>query len=107
MPELFCGFMRRRGEGPTLYPVACAPQAWAAGTSFLLLQSLLGLSIDAARVRVTFRHPVLPPWLRWLDLEGLTVAGRVVDLRIERHPHDVSVRVVGRREEKVEVVTIK
>jgi glycogen debranching enzyme len=107
MPELFCGFMRRRGEGPTLYPVACSPQAWAAGTSFLLIQSLLGMHIDAPAARITFRYPVLPTWLRWLELEGLTVAGRTVDLRAERHANDVSVQVIGRREAKVEVVVIK
>ena len=47
IPELFCGFHKRRGEGPTLYPVACSPQAWAAGSVFLLLQAALGLTIDA------------------------------------------------------------
>src|SRR5262249_4438838 len=29
LPELFCGFQRQNSRGPTLYPVACAPQAWA------------------------------------------------------------------------------
>jgi len=29
MPELICGFTRRPGEGPTLYPSACAPQSWS------------------------------------------------------------------------------
>src|SRR6185503_4788148 len=47
LPELFCGFDRRPGEGPTLYPVACSPQSWAAAAPFLLLQACLGLSIDA------------------------------------------------------------
>ena len=37
LPELFCGFHRRAGEGPTLYPVACSPQAWAAGAVFHLI----------------------------------------------------------------------
>src|SRR4029077_14232186 len=32
LPELFCGFRRERRRGPTLYPVACAPQAWASAT---------------------------------------------------------------------------
>ena len=60
LPELFCGFPRRPGEGPTLYPIACAPQAWAAGSLFLMLQACLGLEIDGARQEVAFRHPVLP-----------------------------------------------
>jgi glycogen debranching enzyme len=49
LPELFCGFARRPGEGPTLYPVACAPQAWSAGAVFLLLRASFGLEVNAAR----------------------------------------------------------
>jgi glycogen debranching enzyme len=49
MPELFCGFSREGSAGPVLYPVACAPQAWAAGAVFLLFQACLGLHIDAPR----------------------------------------------------------
>ena len=57
LPELFCGFVRRTGEGPTLYPVACAPQAWAAGSVFLLLQACLGLSIHGAGRTHPFFRP--------------------------------------------------
>ena len=57
LPELFCGFVRRTGEGPTLYPVACAPQAWAAGSVFLLLQACLGLSIHGADERIRLLRP--------------------------------------------------
>ena len=46
MPELFCGFAQDPGEGPVLYPVACAPQAWAAASVFLLLQACLGLEVN-------------------------------------------------------------
>ena len=49
LPELYCGFQRGRERGPTLYPVACSPQAWAAGTPLLLLQSSLGLEFNPAR----------------------------------------------------------
>ena len=51
LPELFCGFRRERHRGPTLYPVACAPQAWASATPFTLLEAALGLEFDAARRR--------------------------------------------------------
>src|SRR5437773_749862 len=84
LPELFCGFARRAGEGPTLYPVACAPQAWAAGAAFLLLQACLGLSIDAARARVTFSDAVLPPWLDWVRISNLRVGDETLDLIVER-----------------------
>src|SRR5438552_3329532 len=51
MPELFCGFSRSRGLGPTRYPVACSPQAWAAGVPFHLLGAMLGFLPDARENR--------------------------------------------------------
>ena len=89
MPELFCGFKRRPGDGPTLYPVACAPQAWSAGAVFLLLQACLGLRVDAGARRLELRDPVLPEFLDTVTLEGLTVGGGSVDLVLRRHGDDV------------------
>ena len=63
MPELFCGFRRRESAGPTLYPVACAPHAWAAATPLLLLQACLGLEFDPQRRAVRFRRPRVPSLL--------------------------------------------
>src|SRR5581483_5116460 len=60
LPELFCGLERRQGEGPTLYPVACSPQAWAAAAPFLLIQACLGLRIEGGQNRVVFERPYLP-----------------------------------------------
>jgi hypothetical protein len=60
LPELYCGFQRGRQRGPTLYPVACSPQAWAAGTPLMLLQSSLGLEFDQDRHEILLRHPRLP-----------------------------------------------
>lgn len=97
VPELFCGFGRRPGEGPTLYPIACLPQAWAAASMFMLLQAALGLQIDGGRRQVTFTDPVLPEWLRWLRIEHLSVGDASVDLLCERHPHDVGISVLQRR----------
>ena len=57
LPELFCGLDRHRGEGPTLYPVACSPQAWAAGAVFLLVQACLGVSIQGTHNRILFDRP--------------------------------------------------
>ena len=68
LPELFCGFARRPGEGPTLYPVACSPQAWAAAAPFMLLQAVLGLRCDGTDGRVRFDHPVLPAFLEDVQL---------------------------------------
>src|SRR5690606_30506290 len=63
LPELFCGFPRRPGEGPTLYPVACAPQIWASGAPLLTLAAVLGISIDGAGQRVVFGHSMLPAYI--------------------------------------------
>src|SRR4030095_14180673 len=71
MPELFCGFRQRSNEGPTLYPVACAPQAWAAGAVFLLLQACLGLEIDATKMRICLERPELPESLEQVTIRNL------------------------------------
>ena len=68
LPELYCGFQRGRQRGPTLYPVACSPQAWAAGTPLLLLQSSLGLEFDPDRNEILLRKPRLPPFLEEVTL---------------------------------------
>ena len=106
LPELICGFHRRGGEHPTLYPVACAPQAWAAGAVYLLLQASLGLRIDAAARRVTFWRAVLPESIGSLEIANLCVGDATVDLRLERHPHDVGVTVL-RRTGDVDIVAVK
>lgn len=106
LPELICGFHRRTDERPTLYPVACAPQAWAAGAVYMFLQACLGLRIDAIARRVTLTRPALPPCVDWLELRQLRVGGSTVDLRLQRHGHDVGVTVT-RRDGTVEIVAIK
>jgi glycogen debranching enzyme len=106
LPELWCGFDGRSGEGPSLYPVACAPQAWAAGAVFLLLEAALGLEIDGLRGRVTFDRPQLPEWLEVLRVRDLVVGDDRVDFTLRRHPEDVSLTVEGRTG-PVEVVVVK
>jgi glycogen debranching enzyme len=105
MPELFCGFKKRVGEGPTLYPVACAPQSWAAASVFLCLQACLGMEVDASRGQLLFRRPTLPESLKWVRIEGLTVGEASIDLRLDHHPHNVSVDVLRRRGD-VEILTV-
>jgi glycogen debranching enzyme len=106
LPELICGFDRRPGSGPTLYPVACAPQAWAAGAVFLFLQSALGLAIDAPRREVRFRHPTLPGFLQQLRIRDLRVGDASVDLELTRHPSAVGINVL-RKQGQLDVVTVK
>ncbi|MGX6566022.1 amylo-alpha-1,6-glucosidase [Cupriavidus necator] len=97
LPELYCGFVRRPSEGPTLYPVACSPQAWASASVFYLLQACLGLSFDARARRIRFDHPLLPPFLDRVEICRLRVAEAVIDLAFERHAHDVGVNVLRKQ----------
>jgi glycogen debranching enzyme len=106
MPELFCGFPQEAGEGPVLYPVACAPQAWSAASVFLLLQACLGLEISAPQARISFVRPQLPASLGELRIHNLGLAGATVDLLLLRHTDDVGVNVL-RREGDVEIVVVK
>jgi glycogen debranching enzyme len=106
LPELFCGFSRRPGEGPTLYPVACSPQTWSSAAVFLLLQSCLGLQIEAPRARLSFSQPVLPPFLEHVEIKNLQVGDAAVDLALERHDQDVGINVL-RRDGRVGIVVKK
>jgi glycogen debranching enzyme len=91
LPELFCGFRRREGEGPIHYPTACAPQAWAAASVFSMLQASLGLSIDAAALEVRFSTPLLPPFLEKVYAKDLRIGNASVDLVRDRSLRAVSV----------------
>jgi glycogen debranching enzyme len=103
VPELFCGFSRDPGEGPILYPVACAPQAWSAASVFLLFQASLGLTIDGSASKISFVRPWLPPFLNEARILNLPIGSANVDLALIRHEHDVSVRVL-RRSGQVEII---
>jgi glycogen debranching enzyme len=106
LPELFCGLERRAGEGPTLYPVACSPQAWAAAAPFLLVQSCLGLKIEGARNRVVFEKPCLPEGIPQLSIRGLRVGNASVDLFFERQAENVRVQVLEKQGEVDVIATL-
>ncbi|HLU38714.1 MAG TPA: amylo-alpha-1,6-glucosidase, partial [Planctomycetota bacterium] len=95
LPELFCGFQRRPHEGPILYPLACAPQAWAAAAAYSLLQSILGLELDAVRGVVRLDRPTLPPWLETVRIEGLRLRDRRFDLALSRRGGRVEASISG------------
>ena len=90
LPELFCGFQRQHGHGPTLYPVACAPQAWAAASPFALLQASLGLEFDPFTNEIRLSNPRLPAFLDEVMLRNLQLGSSYVDLRVRRHNETVS-----------------
>lgn len=91
LPELFCGFERQPGEPPIAYPVACLPQAWAAGSVFLMMQSVLGISIDALEQTVTVTNPALPAGIDRLSLTGLQVGDARTDLLFRRLGDQIAV----------------
>jgi glycogen debranching enzyme len=103
LPELFCGLDRRRGEGPTLYPIACSPQAWSSGAVFLLVQACLGASVQGARNRILFDRPYLPEGIPQLWIKGLRSGNASVDLFFERRNDAVRVEVTDQQGD-IEVV---
>jgi glycogen debranching enzyme len=106
LPELFCGLQRRPGQGPTLYPVACAPQSWAAGAVFMLIDACLGIEIDGRSRRVRLVRPTLPAFLDDLSLRRLAVGSSLIDLHVRRHAEGVSVEV-NRRDGDVQVTVVE
>ncbi len=90
LPELFCGFQQQRGHGPTLYPVACSPQAWASATPFTLLEASLGLEFDPFHGEIRLCNPRLPAFLDEVMVRNLQLGSSRVDLRVRRHNDTVS-----------------
>jgi len=105
LPELFCGFPRNMGKGPTLYPAACSPHANSAGAAFLLLQSSIGLRIDANRKRIVLTHPVLPEYLERVRVRNIQVGASSVDLMLHRTGNTVALSV-ERRSGDLEVLVV-
>jgi glycogen debranching enzyme len=102
-PELFCGFQRQPSRGPTLYPVACSPQAWASATAFSLIEASLGLELDPQHHEVRFRNPGLPAFLDEVTLRNLRLADSSVDIKVRRHGDDVSLEILRRRGPKLQI----
>jgi len=94
LPELFCGFRRRQSRGPTLYPVACSPQAWSAATPFALLQASLGLEFRTDAKEIILRNPHLPSFIHDLTIKGLRLGDATVDLLLHGRAENVEVQVL-------------
>ena len=106
LPELFCGFTWRRLTAPTLYPVACAPQAWASGTVFALVQASLGMSFEQGGAEIRFDRPVLPDFLDELHLRGVQAKHGEADVMLRRYGAEVSVNIT-RRQGRVPIVVMR
>ncbi|HEY1024022.1 MAG TPA: amylo-alpha-1,6-glucosidase [Sphingobacteriaceae bacterium] len=98
LPELYCGFDRRAGEGPTSYPVACSPQAWSVAVVFMLLQACFRVEINAITKTITFNKPVLPEYLEFVSIRNLNLKGLVCDLQFKRLQNDVGFNLLQKPE---------
>ncbi len=99
LPELFCGFERRRGEGPTGYPVACSPQAWSVGAVFMMLHACFRVNINALTKTILFEKPALPPYLEQVYISNLTTDNSFCNLNLTRMQFDVSFNLLQKPED--------
>ena len=97
LPELFCGFIRKPHRGPTAYPVACAPQAWAAAAPFAFLGACLGINLCYETDSIRFLDPIMPDFLDFVDIRHLSLRNSRVDLKFHRYGQDVSLHLLSRR----------
>lgn len=103
LPELFCGFTRRTPNRPVSYPIACSPQAWAAGSPYLMLQAILGISARAHHNLLTVNQPHLPTWLNSVEVRNLAVGNSRISLVFRREGEITSFSLL-QREGDVRVV---
>lgn len=96
LPELFCGFTRRTPNRPVSYPIACSPQAWAAGSPYLMLQAILGISARAHQNLLTVNHPHLPTWLNTVEVRNLSVGDSRISLVFRREGEITSFSLLAR-----------
>jgi glycogen debranching enzyme len=94
LPELFCGFPRQPGRGPTLYPVACSPQAWASAAPFSLLEASLGLEFDLPSHEIRLRNPVLPDFMSEVLIRNLRLGAASADIAVRRHDESISLHIL-------------
>ncbi|MDQ3871855.1 MAG: amylo-alpha-1,6-glucosidase, partial [Chloroflexota bacterium] len=96
LPELFCGFSRADSPYPVPYPVACVPQAWAAGSLFQLVRTMLGMQPDAGAKQLDLISPSLPEWLPEVRIENMRVGEAVVDLLFRGRDGSAGVEILRR-----------
>ena len=93
LPELFCGFKRREGEPPTDYPVACSPQTWSVASCFMIIQSFLGIEIDAFENVIRFHKPTLPDFIDSMVIKNLKFKSNNLDIQFNKIGNNVSIGI--------------
>jgi glycogen debranching enzyme len=97
LPELFCGFIRKPHRGPTAYPVACAPQAWAAAAPFAFLAACLGMDLSHRANSIRFVDPVMPDFLDYVKISRLSLRNSRIDLKLQRYGNDATLHLSSRK----------
>jgi glycogen debranching enzyme len=97
-PEVFAGLDRQGDlDFPVLYPRgANIPQAWASGSIFFMLGTMLGLRADAPNRRL-YLIPTLPEWLPDVELRQLRVGPCSLDIRFWREGEQTRWEVIENR----------
>ena len=93
LPELYAGLQRENLSFPVQYIGANVPQAWAAGTPFVLLQAMLGIVPDAPRGRL-YVDPALPDWMPDVTLIDLRLGRKTMDLHFWRDGKETKLEVL-------------
>jgi len=97
IPELYCGFRRRLGRGPTLYPAACSPQAWSAAAPFGLIQAMIGLEFCPRQAEIRLNNPVVPPMVGSITLRNVTLGDSSADFTVRSGVKGVTLEVLRTR----------
>jgi glycogen debranching enzyme len=84
LPELWSGFQKSEYNVPVRYPVACHPQAWAAGSIPYFIDIFLGLQPQAFDRRLHIIRPILPDFVDRIEMRRLRVGQARVDLKFDR-----------------------
>ncbi|MFW6226085.1 MAG: amylo-alpha-1,6-glucosidase, partial [bacterium] len=96
LPELFCGFTRRKGEGTTAYPVACSPQAWSVAAVFLLIEAMLQIEINATTKSILFKNPQLPDYIDHLKMQNIKLSTEQANINLHKYNNDVGINIINK-----------
>jgi len=93
LPELFCGFSHKKTERPIEYPVACSPQAWACGSIYLIIQSLLGINADVINDRI-YLKPIFPDKTNKVEIKNLKIGDNRADFTLIKEENYIKISEV-------------
>jgi len=95
LPELFGGYSRQEFSEPVRYPVACHPQAWGAGTTPYMIQTMLGIQANALEKKLKITRPMLPPMTEYMVIKNLMVGTAKANICFQKKDKKVEVKVLN------------